>query len=95
MGRGPPSPFPDLVAELARRQVHVLLAISTPAARAAQQGTQALPIVFIAGDPLGSGLVASLARPGGNLTGMSLVVVEEFAGKWFCCCGRPCQRPPP
>jgi putative tryptophan/tyrosine transport system substrate-binding protein len=75
--------FPELVVELVRHQVHVLLAMSTPAARAAQQGTQTLPIVFIAGDPLGSGLVASLARPGGNLTGMSLALGEEFAGKWL------------
>lgn len=75
--------FPALVAELVRLPVHVLLAVSTPAARAAQQETQRLPVVFIAGEPLGSGLVASLARPGGNLTGLSLALGEEFAGKWL------------
>jgi ABC-type uncharacterized transport system substrate-binding protein len=75
--------FPALVAELVRLPVHVLLAISTPAALAAQQGTHTIPIVFIASRPLGSGIVASLAQPGGNLTGMSLALGEEFAGKWL------------
>src|SRR5207244_9968097 len=62
-------------------KVHVMLAISNPAAMAAKQGTQTIPIVFIAGDPFGSGLVASLARPGGNVTGLSLALGEEFPGK--------------
>jgi putative tryptophan/tyrosine transport system substrate-binding protein len=75
--------FPALVAELVRLPVHVLLAISTPAALAAKQETPAIPIVFIAGEPLGSGVVASLARPGGNLTGVSLALGEAFAGKWL------------
>jgi putative tryptophan/tyrosine transport system substrate-binding protein len=75
--------FPGLVAELVRLNVHVMLAISTPAALAAKQGTHTTPVVFIAGEPFGSGLVASLAQPGGNLTGMSLALGEEFAGKWL------------
>jgi putative ABC transport system substrate-binding protein len=75
--------FPDLVAELVRLKVHVLLAISTPATLAAKQETQTIPIVFIAGEPFGSGIVASLARPGGNMTGLSLALGEEFAGKWL------------
>jgi putative ABC transport system substrate-binding protein len=75
--------FPDLVAELVRLKMHVMLAISTPAALAAKSGTQTMPIVFIAADPFVSGLVASLARPGGNLTGLSLALGEEFAGKWL------------
>jgi putative ABC transport system substrate-binding protein len=75
--------FPELVAELVRLQVHVMLAISMPAALAAKQGTQTTPVVFIAGEPFGSGLVTSLARPGGNLTGMSLALGEAFAGKWL------------
>jgi putative tryptophan/tyrosine transport system substrate-binding protein len=74
---------PALVAELVRLQVHVLLAISTPAALAAKQEMPAIPIVFIAGEPLSSGVVDSLARPGGNLTGLSLALGEEFAGKWL------------
>jgi putative tryptophan/tyrosine transport system substrate-binding protein len=75
--------FPALVAELVRLKVHVLLAISTPAALAAKQATPAIPIVFIGGEPLSSGVVGSLARPGGNLTGMSLALGEAFAGKWL------------
>jgi putative ABC transport system substrate-binding protein len=75
--------FPALVAELIRLKVHVLLAISTPAALAAKQDAPAVPIVFIAGEPLGSGVVGSLARPGGNLTGLSLALGEAFAGKWL------------
>ena len=75
--------FPALVAELIRLPVQVLLAISTPAVLAAKQETTALPIVFIAGEPLGSGVVGSLARPGGNVTGVSLALGEAFAGKWL------------
>jgi putative tryptophan/tyrosine transport system substrate-binding protein len=75
--------FPDLVAELVRLKVHVMLAMSTPAALAAKHSTHTIPIVFIAAEPFGSGLVASLARPGGNLTGLSLALGEEFAGKWL------------
>jgi putative tryptophan/tyrosine transport system substrate-binding protein len=75
--------FPDLVAELVRLKVHVMLAISTPAAVAAKHGTQTIPIVFIAGDPFGSGLVPSLAQPGGNVTGLSTALAEEFPGKWL------------
>jgi putative ABC transport system substrate-binding protein len=75
--------FPALVAELVRLKVHVLLAISTPAALAAKQATPAIPIVFIGGEPLSSGVVGSLARPGGNMTGLSLALGEEFAGKWL------------
>ena len=75
--------FSALVAELVRLQVHVMLAISTPAALAAKQSAQTTPVVFIAGEPFGAGLVTSLAQPGGNLTGMSLALGEEFAGKWL------------
>jgi putative ABC transport system substrate-binding protein len=75
--------FPDLVAELVRLNVHVMLAISTPAALAAKQGTHTTPVVFIASEPLGAGLVAGLAQPGGNLTGIALALGEAFAGKWL------------
>jgi putative ABC transport system substrate-binding protein len=66
--------FPDLVAELVRLKVDVLMVPSTAAALAAKQVTSTIPIVMIGmGDPVGSGLVASLARPGGNITGLSIM----------------------
>ena len=75
--------FPALVTELVQLNVHVILALSTPAALAAKQGTPTTPVVFIASEPLGSGLVASLAQPGGHLTGIALALGEAFAGKWL------------
>jgi ABC-type uncharacterized transport system substrate-binding protein len=66
--------LPDLAAELVRLQVDVLVAGSTPEAVAAKNATKTLPIVFAGvGDPVATGLVASLASPGGNLTGLSLL----------------------
>jgi len=62
--------LPALVAELIGLQVDVLVVAGTPAARAAQQATTTIPIVMLnVSDPVASGLVASLARPGGNITG--------------------------
>jgi putative tryptophan/tyrosine transport system substrate-binding protein len=75
--------FPDLVAELVGLQVDILVVGSSPAAVAAKQATQAIPIVFLGGgDPVRSGLVASLARPGGNMTGLFFAFIEGFGGKW-------------
>src|SRR6266446_1294977 len=69
--------LPELAAELVRLKVDVIAAAATLAPLAAKQATTTIPIVIIAaGDPLGSGLVASLARPGGNVTGMSLMALD-------------------
>ncbi len=69
--------LPDLAAELVRHKVDVIKAFTTPATRAAMNATAAIPIVFSqAGDPVASGLVASLARPGANVTGVSLLAAE-------------------
>jgi hypothetical protein len=65
-----------LAAELVALKVDVLVALYTPCALAAQQATREIPIVTVSGDPVGQGLVASLARPGGNLTGVTTLNYE-------------------
>ena len=72
-----------LATELAALQPDVMISESTPAAAALQHETRAIPIVFVGvSDPVGSGFVASLARPGGNLTGM-LQYESGIMGKWL------------
>ncbi|PYN83079.1 MAG: hypothetical protein DMD87_30600 [Candidatus Rokuibacteriota bacterium] len=64
--------LPDLAAELVRLKVDVIVAPTTAAALAAKNATRSMPIVMVyIADPVGAGLVASLARPGGNITGLS------------------------
>ncbi len=74
--------LPALAAELARSKVDVIVAQNTVAAVAAKNATSTIPIVLVtAGDPVGSGLAASLARPGGNVTGLSLFPTLAISGK--------------
>src|SRR5882724_7487037 len=71
---GKPERLPALAAELVALKVDVILAAGEPHALAAKQATKTIPIVFtVAADPVASGLVTSLARPGGNVTGLSSV----------------------
>jgi putative ABC transport system substrate-binding protein len=73
--------LPALVAELVRLKVDVIVTGGAPATRAAKEATSTIPIVMTqVGDPVGSGFVASLARPGGNITGMS-TLAPELSGK--------------
>jgi len=70
----------DAVAELVHLKVDVIVTLSTPPAKAAKAGTSTIPIVIIdPGDPVGIGLVDSLARPGGNITGLSSVAPDLAA----------------
>ncbi len=72
--------LPGLAVELVGLKVDVIVASSTPAALAAKAATRTIPIVFVvAGDPVGSGLVAGIAGPGGNITGLSLLAPELVA----------------
>jgi putative ABC transport system substrate-binding protein len=72
--------LPNLAAELVRLKVDVIVASSTPATSAAQKATTTIPIVMgTVGDPVGSGFVKSLARPGGNITGLTNILVEISA----------------
>jgi ABC-type uncharacterized transport system substrate-binding protein len=69
--------FPALVSECLRLKADIIAVSTTPAAQAAKRGTRTVPIVMIAlGDPVGTGLVESIVRPGGNVTGMSMMVPE-------------------
>jgi putative tryptophan/tyrosine transport system substrate-binding protein len=73
--------LPELAAELVRLKVDVIVAASPPATQAARQATSTIPIVFtVSGDPVAEGFVASLARPGGNLTGLA-TMSPELVGK--------------
>ena len=69
--------LPELVKELVDLKVDVITVLSTPAAIAAQKATQTIPVVFNGvGDPVGSGVVSNLNRPGANITGISLLATE-------------------
>jgi putative ABC transport system substrate-binding protein len=71
----------DLASELVRLGVNIIVASETPAVQAAKRATSDIPIVMApSGDPVGTGLIASLARPGGNVTGLS-AATAELAGK--------------
>ena len=72
--------FAEIAAELVRLKVDVILTHNTPPVLAAKQATSVIPIVFAsAGDPVGTGVVASLARPGGNITGLSSQTADSSA----------------
>ena len=76
--------LPTLMADVIARRVDVIVTRGTPAATAAKNATSTIPIVVAAmGDPVGTGLAASLAHPGGNLTGLSLEVTEALSGKYL------------
>jgi putative ABC transport system substrate-binding protein len=82
-GEGRHERFQAMAAEMVHLNVDLILAQSTPGARAAQSATRTIPIVFVLkGDPVENGLVPSLARPAGNITGVSGAIDDEFSGKF-------------
>jgi putative ABC transport system substrate-binding protein len=75
--------LPELVADAVRLKADVLVVGSTVGAFAAKSATTTVPIVFVGvSDPVAQGLVPNLAHPGGNVTGISMAIVEGFRGKW-------------
>ena len=73
--------FPALIAELIGLNIDVIVTAGTPAAQAVQKATTSIPLVMVAvGDPVGTGIIASLNRPGGNITGLSSIA-PELEGK--------------
>jgi len=74
--QGRPDLLPVLAAELVAAKVDVLVALLTPSARAAQQATRDVPIVVLTANAVETGIIASLARPGGNITGVSMMAAE-------------------
>jgi len=77
-----PARLPELVKELLRARVDIILAPSNPVIKAAMEGTSEIPILATAPDLLASGAVTSLSRPTGNVTGVSLTAGSAFAEKW-------------
>src|SRR5215472_2121787 len=79
-GEGRNERFAEIAAEFVRRKVDVIVTSATAAVVVAKHATSVIPIVFAAaGDPVGTGLVASLARPGGNITGLSIQQTDVAA----------------
>lgn len=75
--------FTAAITELAQRNVDIIATAGFPATFAAHRAALATPVVYVTADPVGAGFAASLAHPGGNMTGLSLAVEEQFAGKWL------------
>jgi putative ABC transport system substrate-binding protein len=90
-----PERFPILIADLVRLKVNVLVVGSMPGAWAAKEANTPIPVVFAAvNDPVRLGLVASFARPGGNLTGTSLAFEEGYTENGWICSRTPSRRSP-
>jgi ABC-type uncharacterized transport system substrate-binding protein len=78
---GQPERFASLATEIVARQPDLIVANQNPLVRALQKATGTIPIIAIIGDPIGSGIVSTLARPGGNITGVSVDAGVEIYGK--------------
>jgi len=83
IGEGHSEKLPELMAELLRLKVDVVFAFTTPGIQAAKNATKEVPIVVAAWTPVELGVVASLARPGGNITGLSLSAGPDLSAKYI------------
>ena len=82
--KGQSDRFATLMNDALSKNVDIIVTGSTPGALAAKRATSTVPIVVMSmGDPVGAGLVSSLAKPGGNLTGMSIQATDGLPGKWL------------
>src|SRR5262247_2284171 len=82
-GEGESERYPYLAAELVQLKVDVIVTASTPAIESVKNATSTIPIVMAASaDPVGSGLIASLDRPGGNITGLAMLSPELSGNVW-------------
>jgi putative ABC transport system substrate-binding protein len=79
---GAPERLTELAEELARFKADLIVASGSAAVRAAQKVSGSIPVVFVTGDPVGDRVVANLARPGGNMTGLALLN-PEISAKWI------------
>ena len=75
--------FAKPAEELVRQKVDILAPAGFPATDAVRRATSVIPMVFVVADPIGAKFAASLPHPGGNMTGMSLAIEEQFSGKWL------------
>lgn len=82
-GRGQPALLGPMAQELVDLRPAVIVVAGTVASKAVLTVTRTVPIVATSADPVGAGLAASLARPGGNLTGMAVMASDMIAGKWL------------
>jgi putative ABC transport system substrate-binding protein len=73
----------EQIEELAHLNVKIIVTGGVQATAAAKRAALPIPVVFVTGDPVGAGVVASLAHPGGNMTGQSAAIEEKFGGKWL------------
>src|SRR5689334_18836333 len=80
---GHPERLPEIAAAIVAQAPDVILSPGTQTTRAFLAVTRTIPIVATTGDPVGSGFIVNLARPGGNVTGLSLESTETLAGKWL------------